>query len=114
MLLTISGVYGLLAYTVAQRAKEIGVRMALGASVRAIVALVVEQSVRLAVMGLIAGTLIAGAASRLIGARLLRVTFDAVPVIAAVIVVFAACLVATFVPARRAARLDPLTTLRHD
>jgi predicted permease len=114
MLLTISGVYGLLAYTVAQRAKEIGVRMALGASVRAIVALVVEQSVRLAVMGLIAGTLIAGAASRLIGARLLRVTFDAVPVIAALIVVFAACLVATFVPARRAARLDPLTTLRHD
>jgi ABC-type antimicrobial peptide transport system permease subunit len=114
MLLTISGVYGLLAFAVKQRSKEIGVRMALGADVRAIIALIVSHSLRLALVGLLSGTAIAAAASSLFGARLLRVTFDAAPVLAAAAIVFAACLCATLIPACRAARLDPVTTLRHD
>jgi len=115
LLLTVSGVYGVLSYLVAQRAKEIGIRVALGASVSRVMALVMRQSVRLATLGLALGGLLAVGAVRLVAARLLMIDiFDGAAYLGGLIVVVAACLLASCIPALRAARIDPMVTLRAD
>ena len=117
LLLTLSGIYAVLSYVVAQRTKEIGIRMAMGASARAVTGLVLGQCLRLAVIGIAAGAALALAAARLLSsitADLNANVFDRVAYAGAVAVVLAACLAAAFVPARRAARIDPITTLRYD
>ncbi len=107
------GLFGVLSYSVAQRSREIGVRTALGARPRDIVTLVLRQALTIAGAGLVAGLAIASAAARLLSTFLYGVTaYDAasfvlVPLVLAVVTA-AACLV----PARRAARVDPLTVLR--
>jgi putative ABC transport system permease protein len=113
--LTIAGVglFGVLSYSVAQRSREIGVRSALGARPRDIVALVLRQAMVIASAGLIAGLAVAAAAARVLSTFLYGVTthdawsFATVPVAVGLVAV-----VACVVPARRAARLDPLTALR--
>ncbi|OLE78865.1 MAG: hypothetical protein AUF76_18280 [Acidobacteria bacterium 13_1_20CM_2_65_9] len=115
LLLTISGIYAVLSYIVTQRAKEISIRMALGANVRAVVALVIRQALRLAAIGLPAGALLALGAARVFSSRLMMINvFDLFAYISGMLVVVAACLTASFFPALRAARLDPMTTLRAD
>ena len=115
LLLTISGVYGVLSYLVAQRAKEIGIRIALGANVSTVVSLVIGQSLRLAAVALPIGVLLALGAARIFGWRVMMLqAFDPVAYVAGALVVVVACLMASSIPALRAARLDPMSTLRAD
>jgi putative ABC transport system permease protein len=114
VLLAAIGVYGVTSFAVAQRTREIGVRMALGAEKDDILALVVKQGMGLVAVGIAAGLLLAFAAGRSLASFLYGIrgtdagTFVAVPLILA-----AVALVACLVPARRAMRLDPLAALRH-
>ena len=115
LLLTISGVYGVLSYLVAQRAKEIGIRIALGANASAVVSLVLGQSLRLAAIGLPIGVLLALGAARIFGWRVMMLqAFDPLAYVVGTLVVVIACVVASSFPALRAARLDPMTSLRAD
>ena len=113
LLLAASGLYGLLSYTVAQRRREIGVRMALGAQARDILALVVHQGAALVTAGAVAGLLAAAAASRILESFLFGVTpYDHLTFVGAPLFLAAVALVACWLPARRAARIDPMDTLR--
>ena len=115
LLLTVSGVYGVLSYLVTQRAKEISIRISLGAGVRAVVSLVIGQSLRLAVMSLPFGLMLGLAAAKVAASRLVMIdVFDAFAYLGGTLVVMLACLTASFFPALRATRLDPLTILRAD
>ena len=111
--LAVSGLYGVLAYLVALRRKEIGIRMALGATGTAIVGLVVRQSARLAVVGVVVGSLMAIGASKFISTRLpLIPAFDAVALFGAMAIVLLAALGAAYVPSRRAAEVNPVDCLK--
>jgi predicted permease len=115
LLLTISGIYGVLSYLVTERAKEIGIRMALGADVHRVIGLVIHQSLRLAAAGLAVGTLLALGLSKLLASQLIMMnTFDVMAYAGGTVVVLAACLAAACVPAFRAARVDPIDAIRHD
>jgi predicted permease len=113
LLLTISGIYGVLAYVVALREKEIGIRVALGATRRAIVGLVVRQSVRLAVVGVVIGAILALGASRVIASQLAMLpAFDLAALVVGSAVVLLAALAAAFVPSKRAANVEPVEVLK--
>jgi hypothetical protein len=115
LVLSISGLYGVLSYTLAQRTREIGIRMALGATAGAVVALVMRQSARMAVAGTAVGLVLAFAALKGLGSivELRQVhLLDPLPFAAAAIVVVAATALAAYYPSRRAARIDPAVTLR--
>jgi len=115
LLLTLIGIYGVLSYVVAQRTKEIGIRMALGASVRFVVGQVLRQSLRYALVGLAAGSVLALGVSKLFASVLVIVnTFDPAGYAFGAAVVLAACLVAAWAPSRRAARVNPLDALRQE
>jgi len=115
LLLTVSGIYGVLSYVVNQRAKEIGIRMALGASGANVVRMVVGQSVRMAVIGTVLGAGLALMAAPLF-AHSVQVLqpYDPVAYGAGTMLVIGAGLAAATVPSRRAARIDPAVTLRCD
>jgi len=115
LLLTLSGIYGVLSYLVSQRTKEIGIRMALGASTGGVARLVLKQSGRLAAIGVTIGTLLALGLSRVMASHLVFIdTFDLMAYGGGVLMVAAASVAAAYFPARRAARIDPSTTLRYD
>jgi predicted permease len=115
LLLAALGIYGVLAYHVAQRTREIGIRVALGARSHDVLQLVLRQGSRLVFMGAGLGLVLAFATTRLITAFLHGlsatdpVTFIAVPLLLVAVALFAA-----YAPARRAAALDPMTALRQD
>jgi putative ABC transport system permease protein len=113
LLLAAVGIYGVMAYTVAQRRTEIGVRLALGAAERQIFALVLGDSLKLTAMGLVIGTAAAVAVSRSMASMLFGVgqTDPATYAFTAVLLVLVG-LAASYVPARRAMRTDPMTALR--
>jgi putative ABC transport system permease protein len=114
-LLATVGVYGVIAYNVAQRRQEIGVRVALGARGGDIVRLVVGQGVRLAAIGGAIGLVAAVALARVLSAVADSVdASDPFAFLAAAAAVGAGALLACWLPARRAARIDPLTALRSD
>ena len=111
--LSLSGIYGVLSYLVSQRTKEIGIRIALGASTSAVVRIVLSQSMKLAVVGIVIGAALALGVSRLFASELQNVdTFDALAYMGSIAVVLAAALAAAYVPSRRAASVDPVTALR--
>jgi predicted permease len=115
LVLSISGLYGVLSYTLSQRTREIGIRMALGATAGSVVALVMRQSVRLAGIGAIAGVAIAFAALKFLSSlvQLKEVSLlNATPFAVALVLVLAATGLAAYQPARRATRVDPAETLR--
>jgi len=113
LVLAVIGIYGVITYAVAQRTGEIGVRVAMGARPRDVVAMVLRQGGSAALVGLSLGIVGALAASRLLGALLFGVSpTDPVTYGVVTIGLFAIALVACWVPARRAARLDPLQALR--
>lgn len=115
LLLAMLGVYGLLSYSVAQRRGEIGIRMALGAQTGHVLALVVRQGALLVAAGVGLGLLAAAASSRVLESFLFGVaTGDRLTFIAAPLVLIAVALVACWLPARRATRIDPLETLRSE
>ncbi len=107
------GLFGVLSYGVAQRAREIGVRTALGAQSRDIVTLVLRQGLVMAAAGLVVGLGASLAAARVLSSFLYGVTaYDAASFLAVAFVLAAVVALACIVPARRAARVDPLTALR--
>jgi putative ABC transport system permease protein len=109
------GLYGVMSYTVAQRTKEIGIRMALGAQRGEVVQMVLRQSAWLTVIGLGLGLASALAVTRYLEGLLFGLTPLDPATFAAVTVTFAAiATVASYVPSRRAAGVDPLTALRHE
>ena len=109
------GVYGVLAYAVAQRTREIGVRLALGARAGQVLALVMRQGLALTAAGVTIGLAAAAAGARSIEAMLFGITPLDPPAFAAVAVGFAIVAgVASYVPARYATRVDPAVTLRDD
>jgi putative ABC transport system permease protein len=113
LLIAAIGVYGVGTYTVAQRTKELGLRIALGADRRDIVRLVAWQTLMPTVAGLSAGTLVAIGATRLLGSLLYGVTaLDARSFATAAAVLTVAALLATVAPVRRVLRLDPLHALK--
>jgi predicted permease len=108
-----TGVYALLAYTVAQRRREIAVRMAIGASGAAVARSIVLESVRLAALGCVAGALGIAAASRLARAVLFGIApEDPLTLATTAAVLLVAVLAASWLPARRAARVDPVAAMR--
>jgi predicted permease len=113
LLLATVGIYGVISYTVAQRTREIGVRVALGAQRRNVIALVLGQGIRLALAGIVLGLAGAFALTRTLSSLLYVVsatdvlTYATVPLILGAIAV-----VATYLPALRATRVDPLTAIR--
>jgi len=115
LLLTLSGIYGVLSYMISQRTKEIGIRMALGATSGSVTGLVLMQSMKLAAVGALAGCVLAMGMSKLLSSVLVMVdTFDGSAYLGGVTLVLATCAAAAYFPSRRASRIDPLTTLRHD
>jgi ABC-type antimicrobial peptide transport system permease subunit len=115
LLLAAVGAYGVVSYSTAQRRFEIGVRVALGADRRSIFHLVLGQSLRLVLFGLAVGLAASLALTRLLATFLYSTaTTDALTFVAVCTVMVAVALVAGFVPARRAAGIDPIAALRAD
>ena len=113
LFLAAAGLYGLLSYTVSQRRREIGVRMALGAQRRDIVVLIVRQGAALVAGGVVVGLLAAVASTRVIESLLFGVTAaDALTFAAASLVLAAVALAACYLPARWATRINPMDALR--
>jgi predicted permease len=121
LLLTVSGLFSVLSYLVEQRTKEIGVRMALGASSQKVTQLMLSQTTRPVMYGLLAGAGLAATLATVVlatpaGAMIGEVVYvtDPVAYAASLIVIIAACLLAAWIPASRASRVDPMQTLRQE
>jgi predicted permease len=113
--LAIAGVYGVMAYAVGQRGSEIGVRIALGASRSSVLRLILGQGLVLAGLGLALGLVASVAGTRLLTSMLFRVRpNDPVVYLTVTVLLGMVALVASYVPARRASKVDPLTALRQE
>jgi len=114
-LLAAIGIYGVLSYLVTQRTREIGIRMSLGASRGRVLVEVLREGMNLALLGLTAGLAGAFAAGRILASLLDEVKpNDPAIFIGTAGLLAAVALIACYLPARRAARLDPMTALRHE
>jgi putative ABC transport system permease protein len=115
LVLAALGLYGVISYSVSQRIYEIGIRMALGAQRRDILRLVIGQGGKIALAGIAAGIIVSLASTRLIQSELFGVT-AADPLTFVSVVVFLLCvtLMAVYIPARRAMKVDPLVALRYE
>lgn len=115
MFLASLGLYGVISFTVAQRAREIGIRMALGATRSSVLGMVVLESLSLVILGISAGIPLALIATRWASSWLFGVTAtDPLTIGAATLLLVAVGVTAGFLPARRASRVDPMETLRHE
>jgi predicted permease len=113
LLLAAIGLYGVLAGLVAERTREIGVRMALGADRSLVMRLILSEGVLIAAIGIAAGFVVTVASGRLLQAHLFGITpLDARALAASGVVLFAASMVASYLPARRATRVDPIVALK--
>jgi len=113
LLVALAGLYGLLAYLVAQRTREMGVRIALGAQRHKIVEMLLGQAGRLLLAGAVVGVALSYAAARLIASFLYGVNpHDLVTMLAVTVLLIGSGLAAAYVPARRASRVDPMEALR--
>jgi putative ABC transport system permease protein len=115
LVLAAVGIYGVISYAVSRRTHEIGVRMALGATPRNVVRLIIGQGMRVVMAGVVAGLIGALLVTRLMtnvvyGVRVTDpLTYGAVALLLTVV-----ALLASYIPARRATRIDPLTSMRSD
>ena len=108
------GLYGIIAFSVAQRTREIGIRMAVGARPSTVVRLVLRQGLALVAVGLVVGTLLGAVATRIVAGALYGVSVaDPLAWGAAAAVLLGAAMLANAVPAFRAVRIDPVKALRN-
>jgi putative ABC transport system permease protein len=115
LVLTIVGLYGVMSYSVAQRTNEIGIRMALGAQSNDVLRMIVSQGFKLVLLGLAIGLAGAFGLMRVISSLLFGVTSrDPLTFVAVAALLALVALLACYIPARRATRLDPLSALRHE
>ena len=115
VVLAMAGVYGVVAYAVGQRASEIGLRMALGATAGDVLRLVLRQSMALTAAGMAIGLVAAAAATRLLASMLFEVKpTDPATYLGVAVLLGAVSMAASYIPARRASRVDPLSALRQE
>jgi predicted permease len=115
VLLAAIGMYGVISYSVAQRTREIGIRMALGAQRRSVFGMILGQGARMAVLGIVIGLVLAALLTRTIASFLFGVhPLDPLTLAIGTLLLIGVTLLACYVPARRATRVDPLAALRHE
>ena len=115
LLLALAGVYGVRAYSVTRRTRELGLRMALGATVRDTAAMVLREGLRVALIGVALGLVAAAGVARLLQSFLFGVSaFDPSIFGGAALLLTAVAMIACLLPARRASTLDPLVALREE
>ena len=113
LLLGVAGIYGVIAYSVSQRTREIGIRMALGAQRQEITRMFVRYGLGLAAIGIACGLAVAVALTRLMGSLLFEVSpLDPLTYVAVCLSLTAAATLASYVPALRATLVNPVTALR--
>jgi hypothetical protein len=113
--LAVIGLYGVLSYAVAQRTSELGVRFALGATPGGVVRLVLGDGMRLTTTGVVIGALLGAAAARAMSRLLFGIqSFDPAAFVIAVAILVVVALIASYIPARRASRVDPMVALRNE
>jgi len=113
LLLGLIGIYGVMSYAVSQRTREIGIRMALGASASGLKAMFVRHGLGLAAVGVALGLLLAAGLSRLMASLLFGVSpLDPITFVVVPIVLATAAVLASYLPARRATSVDPVEVLR--
>jgi putative ABC transport system permease protein len=114
-LLAALGLYGLLAYTVARRTNEIGIRMALGATAGDVMGMVQKRALALVALGLAAGLPLTIVSTRVAAALVTNLSAGSLsPIVFAALAMLAIALVAAYVPARRASRVNPIEALRQE
>jgi len=115
LVLSIVGVYGVIAYSVSQRTQEMGIRLALGAQRNNVLAMVLGQGTKLAVIGIVVGLIIAAGVAKSLSIFLFGVNpYDPLTFTAVTLTLFLSGIVATYLPARRATKIDPVDALRHE
>jgi len=111
--LGVIGIYGVIAYVVAQRTREIGIRSALGAEPRQLAKMFLRHGLALSAVGVVVGLVAAAALGRAMSSLLFGIEpLDPIAYITAIGVILVAAALATYMPARRAANIDPIETLR--
>jgi putative ABC transport system permease protein len=114
-LIAVVGIYGVMSYSVAQRAPEIGIRLALGAARRDVIAVVMRQGMSMVGAGMVIGLAASAAITRVLRALLFGVSpTDPLVFISIALLVAATGAITIYLPARRASRLDPLAMLRSE
>ena len=115
LLLAAGGIYGVLHYSVAQQTREIGIRMALGARPRQVVMLIVRDGAKLSVVGLVIGVTGSAVMTRFLRSLLFGIgPMDPVTLAGVSILLGIVALLACYIPARRAAKVDPMVALRYE
>ena len=113
LVLALLGIYGVISYTVTHRTQEIGLRIALGATATQVQRRIIVETVQLAAMGIVLGSLGAWLASRALSGFLFGVTSgDPLTYVAMIVVLSGVAVMSGYLPARRAARIDPIIALR--
>jgi ABC-type antimicrobial peptide transport system permease subunit len=115
LVLSVVGVYGVMAYSVSQRTREMGIRMALGAQRRKVLGMVVRQGTILAMSGILLGIIMAVLVTRSLAIFLFGVSpFDPTTFGGVSLTLLVSGVAATYIPARRATQVDPLEALRYE
>src|SRR5262249_39111909 len=115
LLLAVAGVFGVMAYSVSRRTREIGVRVAVGATYNDVVTMIVKQGLRTVGIGIVIGLVGSLALTRTMQSLLFGVTAtDPLTFVGVIVLLVAAALLACYIPARRATKVDPVVALRSE